>query len=303
MLLLSDLLQQKRPIIFDGAMGTELLRRGADVTPPLWSARAITSAPEIVRAIHEDYITAGARILTANTFRTTTYTYQRTGLDVKSARETARQAACRAVSLAQEAVRSAAQSSILIAGSLAPVGDCYTPGDYPGRDVAQRTYKELAQWFTTAGVDLLLLETHITLEEVHIALEAIRDTGFPVLVSYLIDEDMKLWAGASLKEAIKLAEGEGAQGIMINCVTLPIALKGIETLSRETELPYGVYANAGCSKPVAGGVISQCVTDEEYASAARQWLELGVCMIGGCCGTTPSTILAICQQLHLTEEN
>jgi len=284
-------------------MGTELQRRGVDVTLPLWSARAMASAPEVVKAIHRDYITAGARILTANTFRTTTFAFQHAGLDIKTARETARQATYSAVSLAQEIVRSDEQSSILVAGSLAPVGDCYTPSDYPGRDVSQKTYSELSRWLNTSGADLLLLETQITLEEVHIALEVSRDTGLPVLVSYLVDEDMKLWAGSSLVEAVKLAEGEGARGILINCVALPIALKGMETLSKVAKLPYGVYANAGHNKPVTGGLINKCVTDEEYASAARQWLELGACMIGGCCGTTPSTILAICQQLNLIEGN
>lgn len=303
MVSLSALLQQKKPVVFDGAMGTELQRRGVNVSLPLWSARAIATAPEMVRAIHQDYIAAGARVLTANTFRTTTFTYQRAGLDVKTARETACRATCSAVSLARETVQSAAQTGILIAGSLAPVGDCYTPSDYPGRDIAQDTYKELAQWLATTGVDLLLLETHIMLEEAHIALETCRDTGLPVLVSYLIDEDMKLWAGASLIEAVKVAEGEGAQGIMINCVTLPIALKGVETLSRVTKLPYGVYANAGHDKPVAGGSINRRVADEQYAFAARHWHDMGASMIGGCCGTTPSTITAICQQLNLVEGN
>ncbi len=271
-------------------MGTELRRRGVDISLPLWSARALETAPEVVQAIHRDYLSAGAQLLTANTFRTTTFTYQRAGLDKKTARKAARRATQRAVSLAREAARDYPQSRILVAGSVAPAGDCYTPGDYPGADIAQKTYRELAVWLAAAGADLLLLETHITLEEALIALGAATDTGLPTLVSYLINEDLKLWGGASLSEAVRAAEGEGARGIMVNCVTLPVAQKGVEALSNLTALSYGVYANAGHSQPSTEGVIEEYVTDEEYATAARRWLDLGARMIGGCCGTTPHTI-------------
>lgn len=280
-------------ILLDGAMGTELHRRGVDISLPLWSARALETAPEVVRAIHQDYLAAGAQLLTANTFRTTTFTYQRAGLDGKSAREAARRASQHAVSLAREAARDYPQSGILVAGSLAPVGDCYLPGDYPGADVARKTYRELARWLAAAGVDLLLLETHITLEEALLALAAAAGTGLPVLASCLINEDLQLWGGASLSEAVRFAEGEGAQGILINCVSLPLARKGVEALSNLTTLPYGVYANAGRSRPSAEGVIEEYVPDEEFGAAALDWLDLGARMIGGCCGTTPHSIAVL----------
>ncbi len=287
---LADLFQQRDTILLDGAMGSELHRRGVDISLPLWSARALETAPEVVQAIHQDYLAAGAQLLTANTFRTTTFTYQRAGLDESPARKAARRATQRAVSRAREAARDYPQSRVLVAGSMAPVGDCYTPGDYPGADIARKTYRELAEWLAAAGADLLLLETHITLEEALIALAAATDTGLPVLVSYLINDDLKLWGGVSLSEAVRAAEEKGARGIMVNCVTLPVAQKGVEALSNLTALPYGVYANAGRSQPAAEGIIEEFVTDEEYATAARGWLDLGARMIGGCCGTTPHTI-------------
>ena len=271
-------------------MGSELYRRGVDISLPLWSARALETAPEVVQAIHQDYLAAGAQLLTANTFRTTTFTYQRAGLDESPARKAARRATQRAISLAREAARDYPQCRVLVAGSMAPVGDCYTPGDYPGADIARKTYRELAEWLAAAGADLLLLETHITLEEALIALATANDTGLPVLVSYLINDDLKLWGGVSLSEAVRAAEGEGARGIMVNCVTLPVAQKGVEALSNLTALPYGVYATAGRRQPAAEGIIEEFVTDEEYATTARGWLDLGARMIGGCCGTTPHTI-------------
>ena len=291
------LLSQPGATLLDGALGTELHRRGVNVSLPLWSAAALKTAPEVVRAIHHDYLTAGARLLTANTFRTTTFTYQRAGLDEEAAREAARQATHLAVRLAREVLRENPPAVGLVAGSMAPVGDCYTPADYPSPEVAGTTYRELARWLADAGADLLLLETHIRLEEARIALEAATSTGLPVLVSYLINDDLRLWGGAALAEAVRVAEGEGVQGILVNCVTLPVARKGVEALSNLVSRPYGVYANAGRSQPSAEGAIKTYVPDEEYIAAAQGWADLGARMIGGCCGTTPHTIALLRQGL------
>ncbi|MFB0515442.1 MAG: homocysteine S-methyltransferase family protein [Candidatus Neomarinimicrobiota bacterium] len=295
---LDQLLSQPGTILLDGAMGTELHRRGVDISLPLWSARALETDPEVVRAIHRDYLAAGAQLLTANTFRTTTFTYRRAGLDERNARESARRATRRAIELAREAVQAYPSGSKLVAGSLAPVGDCYNPGDYPGAETADITYRELARWLAEYGADVLLLETHITLAEALIAVQAAVKTGLPVLISFLIDEDLKLWSGdAPLSEAVRAAEGEGAQGILVNCVTLPVARQGVETIADLTTLPYGAYANAGRSRPSAEGSITELVPDEEFAAAAQEWIDLGARMIGGCCGTTPRTIALVHQKL------
>ncbi len=279
--------------LLDGAMGTELARRGVDVALPLWSAGALEAAPDMVLAIHRDYLAAGVRILTANTFRTTTPAYQRTGLDEAAAREGAREATRRAIALAKEA----AGDRALVAGSLAPVGDCYTPGDYPGPEVARATYRDLARWMARAGADLLLLETHITLDEARIALQAAAHTGLPTLVSYLVDDELNLWGGASLAAAAEVARAGGAQGILINCVTLAVARKAVEALAGTTTLPFGVYANAGRTQPTREGVIHQSHSDEEFVAAAREWIATGATMIGGCCGTTPDTIRGLSRLL------
>ncbi|UCH09944.1 MAG: homocysteine S-methyltransferase family protein [Fidelibacterota bacterium] len=281
-----DLIDSPGTILLDGAMGTELHRRGVDTALPLWSAGALESAPDMVRTIHQNYVMAGSRIITANTFRTTTFTYLRAGYEIDDARATAHHKAQLAVSLA----RDAAGNQALVAGSMAPVADCYSPHDYPGISIAKDTYRELAHWLKEAGTDLLLLETHITLEETQVALQSAMATGLPVLVSFLINEDLNLWGGKSLHEAIKTAVGEGAAGILINCVTLPLARMGVDALAAQTDGLFGVYANAGRSHPSMDGAIAEKVPDEEYVAAALQWKAAGARMIGGCCGTTPSTI-------------
>ncbi|MCH7520283.1 MAG: homocysteine S-methyltransferase family protein [Candidatus Marinimicrobia bacterium] len=286
---LISLFSNRAITLLDGAMGTELARRGVDVALPLWSARALETAPDLVLAIHRDYRAAGARVLTANTFRTTAPAYRKAGLDEAAAQESARRATQRAIALAKEA----AGDQAVVAGSLAPVGDCYTPADYPGPDVAWATYRDLARWIAEAGADLLLLETHITLDEARIALEAAAPTGLPTLVSYLVNGELNLWGGASLAAAAEVARQGGAQGIMINCVTLAVANKAVKALAETTTLPFGVYANAGRSQPSREGVIRQRHSDGNFVAAAREWITSGASLIGGCCGTTPNTIRAL----------
>jgi homocysteine S-methyltransferase len=185
------------------------------------------------------------------------------------------------------------EGKALVAGSIAPVADCYTPGDYPGQTIAEKTYTELSSWLLEAGVDLLLLETHITFEEVQCALVAAHQTDLPIWVSYLIDQELCLWDGTPLQKAVDLAEREGAQAVLINCVTLDIAYHGAEALNKATSLPVGIYANAGHSQPSTDGTISEYVRDADFVEAAQAWVAAGSRIIGGCCGTTPTTISRI----------
>ena len=285
----SQLLQEQAIILLDGAMGTELNRRGLDTTLPLWSAAALKTDPGTVTEIHRDYVSAGAQILIANTFRTTTYSFRQAGHDGKTARRLAREAAYQAVKVA----KTAAGDRVLVAGSMAPVGDCYTPADYVGPAVAERTFAELSSWLADAGADLLILETHITLEEAKIALQAASATGLPVLVSFLADKNLRLWGGAALQEAAGAAEQGGAAAVLVNCVTLPVAAKVLPALVGMTGLPVGIYANAGLSQPAIDGTIGATVKDDRLAEAARSWVAQGARLIGGCCGTTPATISAL----------
>ena len=293
MRLFSDLLSRDDTVLIDGALGTELASRGVSTALPLWSAAALEAAPQVVGDIHRDYVRAGARIITANTFRTTTFTFQLAGHDEAGAREAARAATGQAVSLA----RKAAGGEALVAGSLAPVGDCYDPSAYPGDAIAEATYRQLAQWIAEAGADLLIVETQITLPELRLALEAASSTGLTVLVSCLVDRDTRLLDGTPLSTVVRAAEVGGARGILINCVTLPVARTGIEALARLTSLPIGVYANAGQSQPSREGRIEKLVSDREYLAAVDGWVAAGARMIGGCCGTTPRTIAAMARRL------
>ena len=286
---LAGLLARQRPILLDGAIGTELNARGISTSLPLWSAGALGQAPEVVLGIHRAYVAAGAQIITANTFRTSTYTFALAGLSEPDARKSAKRATDNAVKLALEA----SAGKRLVAGSVAPVADCYTPEDYPGADVAREIYGELIPWITEAGADLFLLETHINLEEALIALDVATATGLPVLVSFLVDEQLQLYSGSPLKAAVEATAAAGASGVLVNCVTLPLAQRAVAHLRAATQLPYGVYANGGVVQPTIDGTIEQLYPKDEYIAAAMGWIEQGCTFVGGCCGTTPAIIATL----------
>jgi len=292
-----QLLGDNTPVLMDGAMGTELNRRGVDTTLPLWSAAALHANAGTVLDIHREYVAAGARMITANTFRTTTFTYQQSGLDLTTARQRAQEA----TSLAVELAKRAAGGEALVAGSMAPVADCYTPADYPGDASAESIYDELAHWLMEAGADMLLVETHITLAESALALERARTTGLPVAASFLVDESMRLWGGAPLQEAVRTAEAAGVAAILVNCVTLPTGAIALQALKELTRLPVGVYANAGLISPEKDGAIEKTYPDQEFVVAALQWVDAGAKLIGGCCGTTPATIKAVKEALSTVD--
>src|SRR5512146_1125855 len=142
------------PLVLDSAMGSELERRGLELDVPLWSARALVEAPDLVAAIHRENVDAGADVLTANTFRTT-----RTALDESGNADRAEELTRFAARLAREAV-GPAKRPVLVAGSVAPLFDCYRPDLVP-EDVRplEEAHAELAGTLASAGVDLLLLET------------------------------------------------------------------------------------------------------------------------------------------------
>lgn len=267
------------PLILDSGMGSELERRGLELDLPLWSARALVEAPELVAAIHRENVAAGADVLTANTFRTT-----RVALDESGNAERASELARLAVRLAREAA-GAASRPVLVAGSVAPLFDCYRPDLVPedaSRLVAE--HARLVEDLAMEGVDFLLLETFGTRREALAAAQAARESSVPFVVSFVTDGGGRLLSGESLEEASEGLREAGALAVCLNCVSsrrIGSDLARLEAVCGE--LPFGAYAN----------ILSEEDSPERYARAAEEWLTLGARIVGGCCGTGPRHIEAI----------
>ena len=277
-------------VILDGAMGTELARRGVDTGLPLWSANALLHAPDMVRRIHLDYLMTGARVVTTDTFRTNLRTLERAGL-----RERMRELTFTAVELARQAAASANRSDVLIAGSIAPVEDCYSPELAPRDEaVLLAEHAALARQLAEAGCDLLLLETMNTVREAAAAARAAAQTGLPVWVSFMLGDDNRLLGGESLHDAVAAVRPYRPQAVLVNCLPVAQVSSALALLRDEVGagIQIGAYANAGHIGE-QGWSMEDGVTPQDYAAAAIEWRAGGASIIGGCCGTTPEYIHAV----------
>lgn len=285
---LSDLLSRRPALVLDGAMGTELQRRGVDTGLPLWSARALLTHPETVLRVHREYVEAGADILTANTFRTNPRTFKRAGVPDRSEALTTL-----AIALARAAADGADGRAVLVAGSIAPLEDCYRPDLVPPESELQEEHGLQTVRLARAGVDFILLETMGTIREATIALALARETGNEVVVSFLCKEDGRLVSGETLEDAVRTVAPLKPAMVSLNCVPANHADAAIDSLRASWSGPWAVYANAGRPEDLDSGVIATAVSPAEYAAHAQRWLQAGARVIGGCCGTTPGHIGAI----------
>ncbi|MCP4837144.1 MAG: homocysteine S-methyltransferase family protein [Phycisphaera sp.] len=278
-------------LILDGATGTELDRRGVDVTLPLWSARAMIDAPEVLEEIHGDYLRAGADAIVTNTFRTHERSLARAGLPGESGPLTraAVEIACRA--------RDAVRPEALIFGSVSPLEDCYCPELAPDRSTCTEEHTRMIVDLVDAGVDHVLIETMSSARESLAAVEVARKHA-PGRWSVSFCLDVKgapghLIDGTTLSEL--LPEFEGARYVGVNCVP---AVNLIDHLIVIRDfLPDGAamaaYGNVGMPDDVRGWINTDAVDPERYASHVADWSASGAALVGGCCGTSPRTIQAI----------
>ena len=280
----------------DGAVGTELARRGVDTTLPLWSARALFDDRGLatLARIHEDYARAGAEILVTDTFRTTGRALRRAGKGGAW-----REANRRAVESARAGASAAAASGrvCLVAGGIAPLEDCYRPDLVPPQETCLVEHRLQVEMLAGLDVDLIVIETMNCRREAEAALLAARDTGLPVLLSLCPREPRQLFSGEPLEQAVPdLVDlgGEALRAILLNCAT-PEVLQRIfpRFVALSPRLPHGLYAHLGEPDEVSGWRLPERHEPERYALWMATRIEEGARLVGGCCGTTPDHIAAL----------
>lgn len=302
-----------KTLLMDGATGTELNRRGVATDLPLWSASALITAPGALRQVHADYLAAGAQMITANTFRTHGRSLAAAGLQDRAWELTEL-----AVRLAREAVAGAMASvterevwltggamagSPLVAGSLAPLEDCYSPELVPSRRQCEAEHEQMARYLKKAGVDLILVETHNTIKEAKAAARAARATGLPFGVSFTCRSDGRLFSGESVTEAVRALLPLEPDFMGINCTPSTTILSSLSELAEATpvSMPLSAYANIGHTDAITGWTSTDDVGPEAYALKMVGWMEeVGprLRLIGGCCGTTPVHIKALARMVQ-----
>jgi methionine synthase / methylenetetrahydrofolate reductase (NADH) len=292
-----------RTVLCDGAMGTSLYSRGVFINRCYDELNL--SQPELVRAVHEDYLQSGAEIIETNTFGANALRLERHGLRDKVADINRA-----GVSIARQAVRQLADKqagTAYVAGSVGPLGVHLEPLGKTSLEEARAAFAEQIQALTGGGpgvgVDLLIIETMPALNEAEQAVLAAKTTApeVPVVVMVTVDEEANCLDGASPETAAARIESWGVDGIGCNCSVGPATvLTAIERMAAVTSLPLMAMPNAGMPRSVEGRNIYLC-SPEYMASFARKFTKAGVQFIGGCCGTTPQHIRAMKSALRATD--
>ena len=281
--------------IIGGPTGTELERRGFKLEMPLWSARALLDKPELVTEIHSDYIYAGAEIIVANTFRTARWTLEQAGYG-----HLADELPDLAVSLLVNAIEKAGkEGEVVPTGCLAPLIDASRSSYNRSDRELEREHEEHAVRQALAGAELIACETMVTVREAVIALRAARASGMPAYVSFVPTDARHIVSGETLDTAIRAVEGLQPVAIALNCCSVEVMDSALPTLRALTNLPIGAYARMGLPDRGESGAGAVPLTPEEYAVKAEAWSELGVRMIGLCCGANPEYTKAIYERLIL----
>lgn len=293
-------------IIIDGAMGTEMQRRGVPMSFEVWSAAALLSHPQLVRDIHVDYIRAGAEIQIAATYNTAPHVINPSSLDT-----TSRELTTAAFRLVRESIDVAEPvHPVWIAGSISTTVESRRK-EMLDVQMLRDSYTEHAENLAEQGCDLLMLEMMLTHEfamdlEFQAEIVAIaKRTGLPVWVGIAVKmaetgalhlQDGAEDSGDALKTGIEalLAEGVDVAGIMHSEVeaTHP----SLDLLEHYWSGPVAVYPNSG-SYTRPHWHFDSVIAPEKLATDAMQWAQRGVSAIGGCCGIGPEHILELSKAL------
>jgi len=283
-------------VLLDGGMGQELIHRSSQPPSPMWSAKVMMDEPEIVEAVHRDYIAAGAKVLTLNAYSVTRERMARDKVP-----ELFKPLQAKAIAIAKAAV---GDDAITIAGCLPPMVASYKPELVPDFDTCKSSYSAIVEE-EKDGVDVFLCETLSTIVEVRAAVSAGVESGKPVWCAMTVmdGDGTRLRSGENLEEAVMAAKKAGASAVLINCSWPESVSQGMTAL-KASGLPFGGYANGFTSIDAldAGGTVSglKARTDLDpnaYAEHAMAWVEAGASIVGGCCEVGPAHIKELSARL------
>jgi len=286
---LERLLDPQRIVVFDGAMGTMLYTEGVFINQ-CYDELSLR-APDLVKKIHKAYVKAGAEILETNSFGANRLKLTPHGLETQ-VREINRAAAALAREVADDAGR-----PILVAGAVGPLGVRIEPYGPTSVAEARDYFREQMHGLVDGGADLFLLETFGDLHEIEQAIRAARDVApdKPIIAQMTVGADGLSPYGATPEAIARSLDAWGADVIGLNCSVGPqTILEAIEKMATQTKKKLSAQPNAGMPRDI-GGRSMYMASPEYMATYARHLVQAGARVVGGCCGTTPEHIKAICE--------
>lgn len=274
--------------LLDGGLGQEIYRRARNVSSPLWSVAVMREQPEVVTEVHLDFIRAGARTLTLNTYAATPTRLAREGIGDE-------------IEAIHRKAFEVLEHAIEMSGADVDIAGCLPPlvGSYRGQP--DRSFDELKAEYTTMAdlqsrADVLLIETMTNTLEAKAACAAARESGKPFGVAFRLETDGKLRSGETLAQAVAAVEPFLPTAILLNCCDPEVLTHAMPELARLFPC-VGGYANAFKTvEPMAGGgsvdelEARPDISPEAYAAQVKRWLDDGASVVGGCCEITPEHI-------------
>ncbi|ADQ39849.1 homocysteine S-methyltransferase [Caldicellulosiruptor acetigenus I77R1B] len=279
-----EFLKEQSTVIFDGAMGTELLNRGFSLDFPLeW---ANVTRPELVKQIHTDYILAGASSIETNTFGANECKLKVFGFENEVERINRS-----AVRIAKET----ADDKVYVIGSVGPLGKPVGSGFEIDDRRAKEVYKRQLYFLLDEGVDAIIFETAASTHEVQIAIEALKDLNdeIPYIIQFSFTKDLSTIYGEDIYRVIEFLKSTDADVVGLNCGNGPQkTLEALKIFSQNLKGPFSVQPNAGYPQLVQGRLVYS-TSAKYFASFVPEYIKLGAKVVGGGCGTTPEHIKAI----------
>ena len=305
---IKPLLEQKKHMIIDGALASELQRRGCDLNDSLWSAKVLIEQPELIQQVHYDYFVAGADCAITASYQATPMGFAQKGIELEESIKLIKTS----VKLAQQAKMQylndlKQDKALLIAGSVGPYGAYLANGsEYTGDYQLSESefiafHKDRVTALIDAGVDILACETMPSFLEIKALTKLIQQ--FPMVncwFSLTLKDQQHISDGTPLTEVIEYLNSiEQIVSVGINCIALEKVTPALEVLSKLTSKPLIVYPNSGeeydpTTKQWHKNHHHNCT----FANQLDTWIKLGAKLIGGCCQTTPEDIVEIHQLLN-----
>lgn len=288
--------------LLDGGLGQEInTRSSADASHSLWSVKVMQDEPDVVVRVHEEFIKAGAKVLTLNNYTASKPRLARFGMEDKF-----KQTHQLAINLLGRALDNAAtnRSDVNIAGCLMPLAASYVASAALGYEESYDQYCELIEVQINA-VDVFLVETISNITEARAAADALASFGQPAYIGLTLNDDLSktLRSGEPLDEAIDQLGKARAEAIMINCC-FPEAVDNVLPTLRDCGLKFGAYANGFTSiEALAPGAnvdslqARKDLNPEAYSAHALRWADAGASIVGGCCEIGPAHIAHLSETL------
>ncbi len=270
-----DVKLKSKPLLLDGAVGSYLQQQGFATDDLIWTTNINLSNPEAVVHVHEEYITAGADIITTNTFRTNPSSLIKFGINNVSSY------VAHAVKLAKQALDG---RRIYIAGSNAPAEDCYQiVRNLSDKELQTNHYKHV-DLLIDNGVDFILNETQSHFDEIKIICEHCDRMNIPYAISLYLDEECNLLSGESLRNTLLFLNDHNPLAIGFNCIRYEL----LKSIIGSTVLPvnWGFYLNCGSGNPT-DQIIECGVEPEVYSQYVETFLIHKPIFVGSCCGSSP----------------